>query len=96
MLPTKEMPQETPPNAAAQLPPKLPQMLPETAADQREHMLNKMLPTKRTKKLHTTPVMMRTKKPTDVLITCEDDLGAALQDDKVLAAKLPGETDHTK
>ena len=39
---------------------------------------------------------LRTKKATDVVIHCEDDLDAALREDELLAAKLPGETDHTK
>ena len=40
--------------------------------------------------------LLKNKKPTDVLITCEDELDAAPQEDKVRAAKLPGGTDHTK
>ena len=39
---------------------------------------------------------LRMKKSTDIVISCEDDLDAALQEHKLLAAKLPGETDHTK
>ena len=33
---------------------------------------------------------------TDVVINNVDDLDAALREDKVLSAKLPGETDRTK
>ena len=39
---------------------------------------------------------LRTKNATDSVIHCEDDLDAALREDELLAAKLPGETDHTK
>ena len=35
-------------------------------------------------------------KTTDVVITCEDDLDAALREDELLSAKLPGTTDRTK
>ena len=39
---------------------------------------------------------LRTKKTTDIIINCEDDLDAARQEDELPAARLPGETDHTK
>ena len=38
----------------------------------------------------------KTTKTTDVVITCEDDLDAALREDELLSAKLPGTTDRTK
>ena len=38
----------------------------------------------------------KTKKATDIVITCEDDLDAALREDELLSAKLPGTTDRTK
>ena len=39
---------------------------------------------------------MKVRKATDIVITCEDDLDAALREDELLLAKLPGTTDRTK